>query len=134
MVVLYVLDTSFYLFFSVIADYIRNHFDLASFLEISTCVLVIDIMKNMIEIIFESRIMIQKSKMIVERAEEKSDIIEVSTVHSLMIYKMCERLNLPVKLASVEGKKKWVAKKKPQDREKCPVLSKSIFQDDSDVL
>ncbi|GFY58941.1 hypothetical protein TNIN_243951 [Trichonephila inaurata madagascariensis] len=65
--------------------------------------------------------MIQESKMIVERGEENRKISRVPTIHSFMIYKMCEGLDIPVKLATAEDKKKWVAKMKPQDKEKGPV-------------
>ncbi|GFQ79598.1 hypothetical protein TNCT_283991 [Trichonephila clavata] len=65
--------------------------------------------------------MIQNTKTIVERAEEKRQTIGVPTVYSLMIYKMCEGLDLPVTLAAATDKKMWVAKKKPRDKEKRPV-------------
>ncbi|GFV02569.1 hypothetical protein TNCV_5017371 [Trichonephila clavipes] len=65
--------------------------------------------------------MIQENKMTVQRDEENRKISGVPTVHSFMIYKMCEGLNIPVKLATAEDKKKWVAKMKPQDKETRPV-------------
>ncbi|GFR12959.1 hypothetical protein TNCT_289221 [Trichonephila clavata] len=121
MLVVWILETSLCLFFTFIADHIRNHLDLVSFFEILGCVLVIDLMKKLIEILLESKIMNQESKMTVKRAEEKRDITRVPTVHSLMIYKMCEGLDLLVKLAAVQDNKMWVARNMPQDRKKRPV-------------
>ncbi|GFQ87469.1 hypothetical protein TNCT_149311 [Trichonephila clavata] len=130
MVALCILETSVYLFFSVLTDYVRNHLDIVSFFEILGCVLVIDVMRKLIEILLEGNITIQESKMIVKRAEEKCEITGVPTVHSLMIYKMCQGLDLPVKLAAEPDRKLWVAKRMSLNKEKRPipkVFSKTIL-------
>ncbi|GFS38442.1 hypothetical protein TNIN_78501 [Trichonephila inaurata madagascariensis] len=130
MVVLCILETSFYLLFSFIVDHIQNRLDLVSFLEIFGCVLVIDVMKNLIDILLESKTMIQENNMIVKRSEEKREIIGVPTVHSIMIYKMCQGLDLPVKLAAEPERKIWGATGKSQNRENRPkpkVFSKTML-------
>ncbi|GFQ88691.1 hypothetical protein TNCT_261871 [Trichonephila clavata] len=108
MVVLRILETILYLFFRVIADYIQV--DLVSFLEILGCVLVIDFIKNLTGIYFESTTHAQERKVIAERGEDKC--ARVPVVNSLMIYKMCEGLGLPAQLAAEPDRKIWVAKKK----------------------
>ncbi|GFQ68245.1 hypothetical protein TNCT_707361 [Trichonephila clavata] len=94
MVVLRILDTSLYLFFSVIADYIQVY--LVSFLEILGCVLAVDLMKNLIAIYFESTTQVQERTVIAKRDHGKFERIGVPVVHSLMIFKMCEGLSLQV--------------------------------------
>ncbi|GFR07022.1 hypothetical protein TNCT_210111 [Trichonephila clavata] len=108
MVVLRILETSLYLFFSDIADYIQV--DIVSFLEILGCVLVVELIRNLTGIYFESTTQAQERKVIVERAEEKFE--KVPVVHSLMVYKMCEGLGLQAQLATEQDRKIWVAKKK----------------------
>ncbi|GFR26604.1 uncharacterized protein TNCT_102371 [Trichonephila clavata] len=123
MVVLRILETSLYLFFSVIADYIE--FDLVSFLEILGCVLVVDVFKNLIGIYLESTTQIQEIKVIADRDDEKFDRVGVPVVHSLMIFKMCEGLGLQAELAAEPDRQIWVAKKKPRPIPK--VHSKTIL-------
>ncbi|GFR00087.1 hypothetical protein TNCT_393111 [Trichonephila clavata] len=108
MVVLRILETSLYLFFSVITDCIQV--DLVSFLEILGCVMVIDLIKNLTGIYFESTKQVQERKDIAERAEDKFGRVPV--VHSLMIYKMCEGLGLQAQLVAESDRKTWVPKKK----------------------
>ncbi|GFY61098.1 hypothetical protein TNIN_346601 [Trichonephila inaurata madagascariensis] len=55
-----------------------------------------------------------------------------------MIYKMCQGLDIPVKLVAEPDKKIWVVKRKSQNREKRPtpkVFSKTIlmFCEASDI-
>ncbi|GFT48920.1 hypothetical protein TNCV_2771291 [Trichonephila clavipes] len=114
MVVLRILETSIYLFFSVIADFIE--FDLVSFLEILVYVLVVDVLKHLIGIYFESITQIQESKVISEQVDDKFGRIGVPVVHYVMIFKMCEGLGLLAQLAAEPDRKTWVAKKKI-----CPI-------------
>ncbi|GFR10017.1 hypothetical protein TNCT_301001 [Trichonephila clavata] len=107
MVVLRILETSLYLFFIVVTDYIKV--DLVSFLEILVCVLVGDLIKNLTGIYFESTTQAQERKVIAERDEDKFERVPV--VHSLMVYKMCEGLGLQAQLAVEPDRKIWVAKK-----------------------
>ncbi|GFY56247.1 hypothetical protein TNIN_50261 [Trichonephila inaurata madagascariensis] len=93
MVVLRILETSLYLFFSVIADYIQV--DLVSFLEILDCVLVIGLIKNLTGIYFESTTQAQEG-----REDNKFERVVVPVVHSVMVFKMCEGLGLPAQLAA----------------------------------
>ncbi|GFX83777.1 hypothetical protein TNCV_350411 [Trichonephila clavipes] len=123
MVVLRILETSLYLFFSVIADYIQV--DLVSFLEILGCVLVVDWIKNLTEIYFESTTQVQEFKVIAERGNDKLAGIEVPVVHSLMVFKMCEGLGLQAQLAAESDRKIWMVKKKPRPIPK--VHSKTIL-------
>ncbi|GFQ81939.1 uncharacterized protein TNCT_203811 [Trichonephila clavata] len=123
MVVLRILEASFYLFFSVIADYIEV--DLVSFLEILGCVLVVDLLKNLIGIYFDSTAQVQERKDIAKRDDDKFERPGVPVVHSLMIFKMCEGLGLPAQLAAESDRKLWVAKKKPRPIPK--VHSKTIL-------
>ncbi|GFR15932.1 uncharacterized protein TNCT_177221 [Trichonephila clavata] len=123
MVVLRILETSLYLFFSVFADYIQ--FDLVSFLEILGCVLIVDCIKNLTGIYFESITQVPESKIIAERDGDKLQGIEVPVVHSLMVFKMCEGLGLQAQLAAESDRKIWVAKKKPRPIPK--VHSKTIL-------
>ncbi|GFV86974.1 hypothetical protein TNCV_2199251 [Trichonephila clavipes] len=134
MVVLCLLETSLYLFFSIITDYIQ--FNLVSFFEILGCVLVIDLIRNLIGSYFESitqvslSLSLQESTEIVKRDEGKSVRTGVPEVYSLMIYKICQGLDLEVKLAAVQDKKMWIAKSKSQDKERRPVpkvYSKTIL-------
>ncbi|GFY55294.1 uncharacterized protein TNIN_196521 [Trichonephila inaurata madagascariensis] len=123
MVVLRILETSLYLFFSVIADFIE--FDLVSFLEILGCVLVVDVLKHLIGIYFESTTQIQEIKVIAEQVDDQFERVGVPIVHSMMVFKMCEGLGLQAQLATESDRKIWVAKKKPRPIPK--VHSKAIL-------
>ncbi|GFS51296.1 hypothetical protein TNIN_351691 [Trichonephila inaurata madagascariensis] len=123
MVVLRILETSLCLFFSVISGYIQV--DLASFLEVLGCVLVVDVLKKLIGLYFESTAQVQESTVIVGRDEGEFERARVPIVHSLMIFKMCEGLGLPAEIAAESDRKIWVAKKKPRPIPK--VHSKTIL-------
>ncbi|GFX20166.1 uncharacterized protein TNCV_1437261 [Trichonephila clavipes] len=112
MVVLRLLETSLYLFFSVIADNIRV--DLVSFLEILVCVLVVDLIKNLIGLYFESSTQDKERKVIVGRDDDKFEMVGVPVVHSLMVFKMCEGLSLHAQLAAESDRRIWIPKKKPR--------------------
>ncbi|GFY70847.1 hypothetical protein TNIN_239671 [Trichonephila inaurata madagascariensis] len=124
MVVLRILETSLYLFFSVIADYIQV--DLVSFLEILGCVLVFALIKNLTGIYFESTTQDQEWRVIAEREDGKLEGTEVPVVHSLMVFKMCKGLGLIAQLAAELDRKVWVAKKIPHPIPK--VHSKTILR------
>ncbi|GFU00639.1 uncharacterized protein TNCV_4818061 [Trichonephila clavipes] len=114
MVVIRFLETGLYLFFSVIAVYIQV--DLVSSLEIWGCVSIVDLIKNLTGIYFESTTHTQgqERKVITERDEDKIERVKVPVVHSLMVFKMCEGLGLRAQLAAESDRKIWVAKKKPR--------------------
>ncbi|GFY66008.1 uncharacterized protein TNIN_100981 [Trichonephila inaurata madagascariensis] len=124
MVVLRILETSLYLFFSVIVDYIQV--DLASFLEILGCVSVVDVIKNFIGLYFESITQVQECKIIVGRDDDKFERVGIPVVlEYLKIFKMCEGLGLQAQFAAESDRKIWVAKKKPRPISK--VNSKTIL-------
>ncbi|GFQ91057.1 hypothetical protein TNCT_21051 [Trichonephila clavata] len=92
--------------------------------------MVIDLMKSLIGPYFESIIQVQESTVIVKRDDDKFVRTGVPVVYSLMIYKICQGLDLKVQLASVPDKKTWIAKRKSQDKERLPipkVYTKSIL-------
>ncbi|GFY57191.1 hypothetical protein TNIN_58461 [Trichonephila inaurata madagascariensis] len=97
MVVLRILETSLYLFFSVMADYIQ------------------------VDLVSQD----QEWKVIAERDDGKLERTEVPVVHSLMVFKMCKGLCLQAQLAAESDRKAWVAKKKPRPIPK--VHSKTIL-------
>ncbi|GFV02627.1 hypothetical protein TNCV_5017951 [Trichonephila clavipes] len=115
MVFLCILETSLYLFFSVFTDYIQVQ--LIDFFGILGCVLVVDLIKNFIGIYLENIAQVQENSDCVcaERDEEKCERIGVPIVNSLMVYKMCQALDLKVQLAAVPDRKTWIAKKMSQD-------------------
>ncbi|GFU54423.1 hypothetical protein TNCV_3977241 [Trichonephila clavipes] len=125
MVVLRILETSFYLFFNVIVDYIQV--DLVSFLEILGCVLVVDLIKNLTGIYFESTTQAQERKddKDVGRDDNKFERVVVPVIHSMMVFKMCEGLGLPAQLAAESDRQIWIMKKKPRPIPK--VHSKTIL-------
>ncbi|GFR06509.1 hypothetical protein TNCT_73001 [Trichonephila clavata] len=98
MVALCILETSLYLFFNVIEDYIQ--INLVFFLEILGCVLVVDLNTNLSGIYFESTSQVQERKFIAKRDDDKLEGIEVPVVHSLIIFKMCKGLGLETQLAA----------------------------------
>ncbi|GFY70562.1 hypothetical protein TNIN_60751 [Trichonephila inaurata madagascariensis] len=118
MVVLRILEASLYLFFSVIADYIE--IDLVSFLKILGCVLVVDVLKNLIAIYFESASQDKERKVIPERDDDKLEGNVVPVVHSLMIFKMCEGLGLEAQLAPESDRKIWALKNLAASRKCIP--------------
>ncbi|GFQ95811.1 hypothetical protein TNCT_665521 [Trichonephila clavata] len=133
-VVLRILETSLYLFFSVIADYIQV--DLVSFLETLGCVLVVDLIKNLTGIYFGSTAQAQERKVIAKRDEDKFERVPV--VHSLLIYKMCEGLDLQAHLAAETDRKIWVAKKKlrpiPKVHSKTILMFCEAFSLDAELV
>ncbi|GFR27303.1 hypothetical protein TNCT_558641 [Trichonephila clavata] len=128
MMVLWILETSLHLFFSIIADYIQ--IQLVDFFEILGCVIVVDLIRNFIGLYFENLTEVQESTMIKKQDEDKFVRTVVPTVHSLMIYKICQGLDLKVQLAAEKDRITWVAKETSQNKEKRPipkVKSKTIL-------
>ncbi|GFU15653.1 hypothetical protein TNCV_1294951 [Trichonephila clavipes] len=123
MVVLRILETSLYLFFRVIANYIEV--DLVSFLKILGYVLVVEVLTNLIEIFFESAAQVLEPKVVAELNEDKFERNGVPVVHSLMIFKMCEGLGLPAQLAAKSDRQMGVAENKSSPIPK--VHSKTIL-------
>ncbi|GFY40305.1 hypothetical protein TNIN_117711 [Trichonephila inaurata madagascariensis] len=129
MVFLCILETSLYLFFSAFTDYIQVQ--LMDFFGILGCVLVVEVIKHLFGIYFENITQVQENTAIAERDEEKCERIGVPIVNSLMIYKMCQALDLKVQLAAEPDRKTWIAKRKSQDTPRHPVpkvYSKTVLK------
>ncbi|GFY19017.1 putative DD41D transposase [Trichonephila clavipes] len=70
----------------------------------------IDLLKDT----FESPTQNQERKDIAKWDDDKFERTEVHVVHSVMVFKMCERLGLQAHLAAESNSKIWIAKKKPR--------------------
>ncbi|GFU34703.1 hypothetical protein NPIL_500691 [Nephila pilipes] len=87
-----------------------SELDLDFILQISVSVIFIEIIKCCFQVILNET-NVQRETLILDYGMEVVEKKEkIPIVHSIMVYKMCESLDINVQIAPIENRKTWICK------------------------
>ncbi|GFT94715.1 hypothetical protein NPIL_88261 [Nephila pilipes] len=120
----YVFEVSFYVVSCGMA--MIDKFDLDFFLQISACVMFIEIARHCFTMILDY-IKVERETLILD---QEMEVVEkkgkIPIVHSLMVYKMCEGLGINAQIAPAEDRKTWIRNFSEQPKCVTPTVASKI--------
>ncbi|GFR22467.1 hypothetical protein TNCT_520721 [Trichonephila clavata] len=130
----FLLEISFYLLVCVMTILYYGH--LPYFIEILQYVAIVEIFKKYFLPNFERTQQLNGNLSLSERTVRKAENDSIPTVHSTMIFKMCQSLGIKARLAPEEKRSVWIAKSKKSSKPMptTPVVKSKIIYEMCNAL